>query len=72
MRYATQKSLWGKGMLLGATLIWGSSFIILKNTIEDLPVCSVSPKERLIQIQPNRCRTENNKIPKEPPLGFCD
>ena len=28
-------------MLLAATLIWGSSFIILKNTIDELPVCFV-------------------------------
>lgn len=36
-----QKMWLGKGAILLATLIWGSSFFILKNTIDALPTCFV-------------------------------
>ena len=40
--FSTKKqSAVGPGMILLATLIWGTSFFILKNTIDALPVCFV-------------------------------
>ena len=36
-----QKMWLGKGAILLATLIWGTSFFILKNTIDALPTCFV-------------------------------
>ena len=32
------KRTWGRLALLGAALIWGSSFFIMKNTVDDVPV----------------------------------
>lgn len=41
MNTAKKQSVAGTGMILLATIIWGTSFFILKNTIEALPVCFV-------------------------------
>ncbi|HHX49655.1 MAG TPA: DMT family transporter [Clostridiales bacterium] len=38
MKRANNKSIMGRLMLLTATIIWGSSFFILKRTIEEIPV----------------------------------
>ena len=32
------KAFWGRLALLGAAMIWGSSFFVMKNAVDDIPV----------------------------------